>query len=108
MDKEENATGEGSLGRNDINLEKQLAENKLELELLKQHKFITDNLNDLIWLMDLDLNTVWISPFPYEHLFTNIKKDLNLTTELMILVTDKLDPETNLAFLEAVKNNKIP
>lgn len=49
-------------------------------------------------------NTVWISPFPYEHLFTNIKKDLNLTTELMIVVTEKLDPETNLAFLEATKN----
>lgn len=49
-------------------------------------------------------NTVWISPFPYEHLFTNIKKDLNLTTEIMIIVSDKLDPETNLAFLEAVKN----
>lgn len=48
-------------------------------------------------------NTVWISPYPYEHLFTNIKKDLGLTTELMIIVTDKLDPETNRAFLEAVK-----
>lgn len=48
-------------------------------------------------------NTVWISPFPYEHLFNNIKKDLNLTTELMIIVTDKLDAETNKAFLEAVK-----
>ncbi len=44
-------------------------------------------------------NTVWISPFPYEHLFTNIKKDLGLGTELMIIVTDKLDPETNSAFL---------
>jgi DNA-binding transcriptional regulator PaaX len=49
-------------------------------------------------------NTVWISPYPYEHLFTNIKKDLSLTTELMIIVTDKLDPETNLAFLNATKN----
>ena len=48
-------------------------------------------------------NTVWISPYPYEHLFTNIKKDLDLGTELMIIVTDKLDPETNLAFLKAVK-----
>ena len=48
-------------------------------------------------------NTVWISPHPYENLFTNIKKDLNLSTELMILVTDKLDPETNLAFLKAIK-----
>lgn len=49
-------------------------------------------------------NTVWVSPHPYEHLFTNIKKDLNLATELMIIVTDKLDEETNLAFLEALKN----
>ena len=49
-------------------------------------------------------NTVWISPFPYENLFTNIKKDLGLSTELMIIVTDKLDPETNLAFLKAIKN----
>jgi DNA-binding transcriptional regulator PaaX len=48
-------------------------------------------------------NTVWISPYPYEHLFTNIKKDLNLGTELMIIVTDKLDPETNKAFLESIK-----
>jgi DNA-binding transcriptional regulator PaaX len=50
-------------------------------------------------------NTVWISPYPYEHLFTNIKKDLGFTTELMIIVTDKLDEETNRAFLEAVKNS---
>ncbi|MFA6274007.1 MAG: hypothetical protein WC662_02495 [Candidatus Paceibacterota bacterium] len=49
-------------------------------------------------------NTVWISPFPYENLFTNIKKDLDLETELMIIVTNKLDPETNLAFLKAIKN----
>jgi len=48
-------------------------------------------------------NTVWISHLPYEHLFENIKKDLGLTTELMILVTDKLDPATRLAFLEALK-----
>ncbi len=48
-------------------------------------------------------NTVWISPYPYEHLFTNIKKDLNLSTELMIIVANKLDPETNLAFLKSTK-----
>ena len=50
-------------------------------------------------------NTVWISPFPYEHLFTNIKKDLGLTTELMIIVTEKLDLETANAFLKATKGN---
>src|SRR3989344_1601823 len=48
-------------------------------------------------------NTVWISHLPYEHLFENIKKDLGLTTELMIIVTDNLDSETRLAFLEALK-----
>ncbi|PIP68855.1 hypothetical protein CO033_00315 [Candidatus Nomurabacteria bacterium CG_4_9_14_0_2_um_filter_32_10] len=48
-------------------------------------------------------NTVWISPLPYEHLFTNIKKDLNLGTELIIIVTDKIDEETKLAFLKSIK-----
>ena len=48
-------------------------------------------------------NSVWISPFPYENLFENIKKDLGLTTELMIMVTDKIDPETKSAFFEAMK-----
>jgi DNA-binding transcriptional regulator PaaX len=52
-------------------------------------------------------NTVWISPYPYEHLFTNIKKDLNLSTELMIIVTDNIDPETNQAFLNNTKNEHL-
>ncbi|HTH93259.1 MAG TPA: hypothetical protein VL576_02145 [Candidatus Paceibacterota bacterium] len=43
-------------------------------------------------------NSVWISPYPFEHLFMNIKKDLGLTTEIMIFVTDTLDPETESAF----------
>jgi len=50
-------------------------------------------------------NTVWISPYPYENLFTNIKKDLGLTTELMILVTDKLDEETKNAFLRSTRTS---
>ena len=44
-------------------------------------------------------NSVWISMHPYDHLFNNIKKDLNLTTELMIIVTNKIDEETEKAFL---------
>lgn len=48
-------------------------------------------------------NTVWISLLPYENLFMNIKKDLNLTTELMIIVTDKIDEETKISFLENLK-----
>lgn len=50
-------------------------------------------------------NTVWISPFPYEHLFTNIKKDLSLGTELMIIVTDKIDEETKKYFLNHVSKS---
>lgn len=49
-------------------------------------------------------NTVWISPFPYENLFQNIKKDLGLTNELMIIVTNKLDEETHQNFLASIKN----
>ena len=48
-------------------------------------------------------NAVWISPFPYEHLFTNIKKDFGLSTELMIFTTSTLDPQTEKAFFEMVK-----
>src|SRR3989338_7506372 len=48
-------------------------------------------------------NTVWISPLPYENLFINIKKDLGLSTELMIIIADKLDEQTRLAFLNAIK-----
>jgi DNA-binding transcriptional regulator PaaX len=43
-------------------------------------------------------NSVWISMYPFEHLFTNIKKDFGLSTELIILVTDKLDEETKKEF----------
>lgn len=37
-------------------------------------------------------NSVWVSPYPMEHLFMNIKKDLGLENELIILVTQYLDP----------------
>ena len=48
-------------------------------------------------------NSVWISMYPYEHLFTNIKKDLDLTSEMMILVTNKIDEETEKEFLSSIK-----
>lgn len=47
-------------------------------------------------------NSVWISIYPYEHLFTNIKKDLGLTSEMMIIVTDKIDEMTKQEFLNLV------
>lgn len=46
-------------------------------------------------------NSVWISMYPYEHLFTNIKKDLNLSSEMMIIVTDKIDDATEKEFLNS-------
>ena len=48
-------------------------------------------------------NSVWISMYPFEHLFTNIKNDLGLSTELMIIVTDKLDEKTKKEFFELCK-----
>ena len=43
-------------------------------------------------------NAVWISKQPFEHLFNNIKKDLGLTTEIMIFVTECIDTTTIEAF----------
>ena len=45
-------------------------------------------------------NSVWISMYPFEHLFKNIKKDLGLTTEFIIFVTNTLDEETEVEFLK--------
>ena len=37
-------------------------------------------------------NSVWISPLPLEHLFMNIKKDMGFEDEMIIIVTQYLDP----------------
>lgn len=39
-------------------------------------------------------NSMWISPFPMEHIFIGMKEDLDLHDELMIFITNKLDPGT--------------
>lgn len=44
-------------------------------------------------------NSAWISPYPYEFLFENIKSDLGLTTELIILKTSSLDKQTECELL---------
>lgn len=46
-------------------------------------------------------NSAWISPYPYEYLFTNIKKDLGLSTEMIIIVTQFIDEETKKVLFEA-------
>ena len=48
-------------------------------------------------------NSAWISPFPYEYLFTNIKKDLGLQTEMMIIVTQFIDEETKKVLFETFR-----
>ena len=39
-------------------------------------------------------SSVWITPYPLEHMMINMKEDLDLQEELIIIVTDKLDPGT--------------
>ena len=46
-------------------------------------------------------NSVWVSPFPLEHLFMNIKTDMNLEDEIMIVVTQSIDPVTEKSLLES-------
>jgi DNA-binding transcriptional regulator PaaX len=48
-------------------------------------------------------NSVWISMYPYENLFINIKSDLNLSSEMMILVTNKIDKETEKEFISYIR-----
>src|SRR3989339_1483835 len=45
-------------------------------------------------------NSAWIYTFPFEHLFTNIKKDLGLREEMIIIVTKFVDEETKKFLFE--------
>lgn len=46
-------------------------------------------------------NSVWFSPFPLEHLFMSIKNDLGLSDEIMIVVTQHIDPVTEKSLRES-------
>lgn len=46
-------------------------------------------------------NSVWVSPFPFEHFFTNIKKDLGLTSEMLIITTGEIDKATEEMFQQS-------
>ena len=48
-------------------------------------------------------NSAWVSPYPFEFLFENIKKDLGLSTEIMIIVTEKIDQATEEYFSKLLK-----
>jgi phenylacetic acid degradation operon negative regulatory protein len=75
------------------------------LDLPEERKSERDGLRYLLKKAGFILlkNSVWISPYPFEHLFMNIKKDLGLTTEIMIFVTSELDKETEEEFLKLIK-----
>jgi DNA-binding transcriptional regulator PaaX len=45
-------------------------------------------------------NSVWITPYPFEHLFMNMKTDMNLEDEIMIVVTQHIDPVTEKTLRE--------
>lgn len=45
-------------------------------------------------------NSAWISPYPFEHLFENIKKDLKLTNEIIIITTNSVDTASEKYFFE--------
>lgn len=51
-------------------------------------------------------SSLWISPFPLEHMMINMKQDLDLHEELMIFVTDKLDPDTERVLGEKFMESK--
>lgn len=38
-------------------------------------------------------NSVWVSPFPLEHFLSNLKDDLDLEEEFIIMVAEYLDPK---------------
>jgi DNA-binding transcriptional regulator PaaX len=45
-------------------------------------------------------NSIWVTPYPLEHMMINIKKDMNLEEYIMVLVTDKLDTSTEQLIME--------
>jgi len=46
-------------------------------------------------------NSVWISPHPFEHMLESMKEDLDISSELVIIVTDYLDESSEEEFRKA-------
>ena len=53
-------------------------------------------------------NSAWISPYPFENIFIDIKNELSLTTELMIIVTEFIDEETKKTLLGSARAGELP
>ena len=45
-------------------------------------------------------SSIWISPYPLEHMMINMKKDMGLESEIIVLVTNKLDTETETLLMQ--------
>lgn len=50
-------------------------------------------------------NSMWVSPFPMEHIMISMKEDMNLNEEIMVFVTDKLDSKTEQLLQEKFTEN---
>ncbi|MCA9352569.1 hypothetical protein KC901_00090, partial [Patescibacteria group bacterium] len=51
-------------------------------------------------------SSLWISPYPLEHLMINMKKDMGLEEEIMVMVTNKLDPMTEQILINKFATKK--
>ncbi|MFT6829495.1 MAG: DNA-binding transcriptional regulator PaaX [Candidatus Paceibacteria bacterium] len=51
-------------------------------------------------------SSVWITPYPLEHMMINMKKDMGLEEEIMVLVTNKLDHMTEQLLMEKFVSKK--
>jgi PAS domain S-box-containing protein len=66
----------------DITERKKMEENLKESE--EKYRLITDNINDLVWSMDLNLNSVFVSPSFHRILGYTVEERQNLPTEKLL------------------------
>lgn len=72
------------------------------LDLPESRKDERDSLRYLLKKANFEClkNSVWVSPYPLEHLLHNIKEDLNLTDEIMIIVSEQIDSDLEKQLIE--------
>lgn len=49
-------------------------------------------------------NSVWVSPYPLEHLLENLKKDFGFTDEIFIVLSNKVDPLSEEIFIQSIRD----
>jgi PAS domain S-box-containing protein len=63
----------------------------------EKYRLITDNINDLVWVMDLELNSVFVSPSFYRILGYTVEERKSLSTDKL------LTPQSYKKVVEAIK-----